>query len=142
MNTPRTPLASLMGAYVIGLVYFLIQQLLLVEVLGNINHPLALLASAPDPLLALAVWNLAERGLCVLLVAWPAALLLRQLPAPRQSRFIITLSAAIVAGTLAGLSQHYFAPPVVFPLWVRLVDTGLIIIALPVLNARVSGEKK
>ncbi|HET9680385.1 MAG TPA: hypothetical protein VFP95_07485 [Gammaproteobacteria bacterium] len=134
MKAAHVPLKSLLAAYLVGLVFFLLQQFLLLRVLGFINHPLALLGSAPDPLRALALWNLAERLLCVLLAGWPTTWLLRRLSATPQAGLVITFSAAMVAGTLAGLTGYYSAPGL-FPLWVRLLDIGLVIIALPLLNS-------
>lgn len=135
MSNTRTPITSMLAAYGLGLVFYLLQQFLLVTVLGQVDHPLSLLASAPDPLRALALWDLGERLLCVLLAGWPVAWLLRRLPAPGTGRLLVTFSAAMVAGTLAGLASYY-GPPPVFNLWLRLLDIALILLALPILNSR------
>lgn len=132
MKTPFSPRAAgvlpLLLTYAGGAGFYFLQALLMNQGMARLAHPVEWLAGAGDPLLALALWNLGERLLCVLLALLPVASLLRRLlPAHAWPEW---LGAGAVAGTLAWLAARH-APPSPFPPWVVLADGLLVGAALP-----------
>lgn len=126
----RPGLLPLLLAYVMGLVFYLLQDWLLEGVLGQVPHPLEWLAGAADPFTALALWTLSERLLSVLAAGTAVVFLLARLL--QRPQWTDWLGAAAVAATLGWL-QAGPGTPTVYPFWVQLIDWLLVAGAIPLL---------
>lgn len=126
----RPGAASLLLAYALGLVFYLLQDWLLAGVLGQMPYPLEWLARAGDPFTALALWTLLERLLSVLVAGTVVVLLLARLV--RGAQWSDWLGATAVAATLGWL-QAGPGTGTLYPVWVQLLDWLLIAAAIPLL---------